>query len=161
MSQKRRILLVDDDPNNVVLFRSALADHHLPQDWVVVQDGAEALDYLFHLGKFSARNGPQPDVILLDLKMPRLDGFEVLRALKSNAALKVVPVVVFTSSDHEKDRLQSYQLGANAYVVKPTDYEQFLRAVQTIGEFWAVVNQPPPASAWNAEGDPPLEAAAA
>lgn len=151
MSQKRRILLVDDDLNDVVLIQSALAEHNLPHEWVVVHDGAEALDYLFRLGKFSARNGPPPDLILLDIKMPRVDGFEVLQTLKANATLKVVPVVVFTSSDQEKDRLKSYQLGANAYVVKPSRYEEFLRSVQTICAFWAVVNRPPPASGWNGD----------
>ncbi len=146
MSQNRRILLVDDDRNNVMLIRLALTKHNLPHEWVVVQDGAEALDFLFHLGTFQGSNGPPPDLILLDIKMPRVDGFEVLQTLKANATLKVVPVVVFTSSDLEQDRLKSYQLGANAYVVKPTRYEQFLRSVQAIAEFWAVVNQPPPAS---------------
>ncbi len=157
MGQKRRILLVDDDPNNVVLIRSALAEQNLPHETVVVQDGAEALDYLFRLGKFSASDGPPPDLVLLDIKMPRVDGFEVLQALKANAILKVVPVVVFTSSADERDRLRSYQLGANAYVVKPTDYEQFLLAIQTIGVFWTVVNQPPPASAWDGELRPHTE----
>ena len=161
MSQKKRILLVDDDPNNIVLLRSALEERRLPIETVVVQDGAEALDCVFRLGKFSARNGPPPDLILLDIKMPRVDGFEVLRALKANLVLKMVPVVVFTSSEHEQDRLKSYQLGANAYVVKPTDYEEFRRVVGSIGEFWVLVSQPPPASAWNGKGEPPLEAAAA
>ncbi len=146
MSPKRRILLVDDDRNNVVLIRRALAKHDLSHECVVVHDGAEALDYLLHLGTFRDSNGPPPDLILLDIKMPRVDGFEVLQTLKANATLKVVPVVVFTSSDREQDRLISYQLGANAYVVKPIRYEEFLRSVQAIGEFWAVVNEPPPAS---------------
>lgn len=159
MSQKRRILLVDDDLNDVVLIRSALAEPNLPHEWVVVHDGAEALDYLFRLGKFSARNGPPPDLILLDIKMPRVNGFEVLQTLKASATLKVVPVVVFTSSDQEKDRLKSYQLGANAYVVKPSRYEEFLRSVQTTCAFWAVVNRPPPASGWN--GDMMSQAGAA
>ncbi len=161
MNQKRRILLVDDDPNNVALIRLTLPEHQFPHEWVVAQDGREALDYLFHQGKFSASDGPPPDLVLLDLKMPGVDGFEVLRALKANATLKLGPVVVMTSSDQEKDRLKSYQLGANAYAVKPTDYDEFRRAVQTIGEFWTAVNQPPPTSGWDGEGESPLEAAAA
>jgi CheY-like chemotaxis protein len=150
MERRKQILVVDDDKNNVELILSALAEQEFHYEAAVAHDGAEALDYLSGRGSFAGRNGLPPDVVLLDLKMPRMDGFDFLRELRASEDFKLLPVVVFTSSEDESDRLRSYQLGANAYVVKPVDYEEFLQAIQAIGTFWAVVNEPPPASAWNA-----------
>ena len=109
----------------------------------MARDGAEALDYLFGRGKFAGRDEKQPAVMLLDLKMPGVDGFEVLRQVKSDNALKRIPVVVFSSSNDEGDRLLSYELGANAYVTKPVDFSEFLEIVQTVGRFWTDINQTP------------------
>jgi len=141
MSNPKRILIVDDDEKNVELILTALAHQTFPCDTVVACDGAEALDYLHGRGKFQGRNGAQPAVVLLDLKMPRVDGFEFLRELRASETLKMIPAVVFTSSSDERDRLMSYELGANAYVVKPVDFEEFLEVVQAVGRFWAVINQ--------------------
>ncbi len=160
MERRSRILVVDDHPNNVELIVSALAEQDFPHEIVVARDGAEALDYLFRRGAFAGHNDAPPDVVLLDLKMPRVDGFEFLRELRANDPFKMIPVVVFTSSGDEGDRLKSFQLGANAYVEKPVDYEEFLQAIHAISAFWAVLNQPPPASLWNASQSTGLRAAA-
>ena len=111
---------------------------------VVVRDGAEALDYLFKRGAYASRTGGNPALVLLDLKMPKVDGIEVLRQVKANPSLKTVPVVVLTSSREEQDLLRTYDLGVNAYVVKPVDFLEFVDAVKLLGGFWAVVNEPPP-----------------
>ena len=125
---------------------TALDEHNLANEVVVVNDGAEALDYLFCRGKFSMRTGNHPAVVLLDLKMPKVDGLEVLRAIKKDERLKSIPVVILTSSREEKDLVESYKLGVNAYVVKPVDFQQFIEAVKELGAFWAVINEPPPGS---------------
>lgn len=142
----KRILLVEDNLKDVDLTLSALEEHHLANEVVVARDGVEALDYLYVRGKFSARDPGLPAVMLLDIKMPKLNGLEVLRQMKADPALKSLPVVMLTSSREEPDLAASYALGANAYVVKPVDFQQFVEAVKQVGAFWAVLNEPPPGS---------------
>src|SRR6266487_4450015 len=141
MKEIKRILVVDDDAINVDLLLLALSRQQFLHETVVARDGAEALDYLFGRGKFAGRDKEQPAVVLLDLKMPRVDGFEVLRQVKSDKALKRIPVVVFSSSNEEGDRLLSYELGANAFVAKPVAFAEFLEVVQAMGRFWTEINQ--------------------
>jgi len=141
-----RILLVEDDPRDVELTLAALEDHNLANEVVVTRDGQQALDYLFCRGEFSGRANENPAVMLLDLKLPKIDGLEVLQQIKSDDRLKMVPVVVLTSSQEEKDMMRSYKLGVNAYVVKPVDFHEFINAVRELGVFWAIINQPPPGS---------------
>jgi CheY-like chemotaxis protein len=141
-----RILIVEDDPNDVELTMTALEDYHLANEVVVTRDGQEALDYLYCRGKFSGRPNENPAVLLLDLKLPKVDGLEVLQQIKSDEHLKLIPVVVLTSSHEEKDMIRSYKLGVNAYVVKPVDFHEFVNAVKELGVFWAVINEPPPGS---------------
>lgn len=126
---------------------TALEDYKLANEVVVCRDGQEALDYLYSRGKFSDRVNENPAVILLDLKLPKVDGLEVLQQVKSDERLRMIPVVMLTSSHEEKDMMQSYKLGVNAYVVKPVDFHEFVNAVKELGVFWAVINQPPPAAA--------------
>ncbi len=140
----RRILLAEDDPNDVELTLTALTDHAMVNEVDVVNDGAEAMDYLFCRGKYAGRATGLPAVVLLDIKMPKVDGIEVLRQLKSDPQLRIVPVVMLTSSREERDLVESYQLGASAFVVKPVDFAAFVDAVKQVGVFWAVVNEPPP-----------------
>lgn len=140
----KRILLVEDSPNDVELTLEALSEHNLANEVEVAKDGQEALDYLYHQGQFSDRPDGNPAVILLDLKLPKINGIEVLRQLRSDDRLKLIPVVVLTSSHEEQDRVESYKLGANAYVVKPVDFHAFIDAVKSLGIFWAIINQPPP-----------------
>jgi CheY-like chemotaxis protein len=146
METPARILMVEDDPKDVELTLSALKDYNLANEIVVTRDGEEALDYLYCRGQFSARPQDNPAVMLLDLKLPKVDGLEVLNRVKSDARLKMIPVVVLTSSREERDMMRSYQLGVNAYVVKPVDFHEFVNAVKELGVFWAVINQPPPGS---------------
>jgi CheY-like chemotaxis protein len=147
MSTIGRILIVEDDPKDVELTLTALEEYNLANEVVIARDGVEALDYLYSRGEFNARSGENPAVLLLDLKLPRIDGLEVLRQIKSDEALKMIPVVVLTSSHEEKDMVASYRLGVNAYVVKPVDFHEFVNAIKELGIFWAVINQPPPGSA--------------
>ena len=140
----KRILLVEDSPNDVELTLEALADHNLANEVEVAKDGQEALDYLYHQGQFSDRPDGNPAVILLDLKLPKINGIEVLKQIRSDDKLKLIPVVVLTSSHEEQDRVESYKLGANAYVVKPVDFHAFIDAVKSLGIFWAIINEPPP-----------------
>jgi CheY-like chemotaxis protein len=147
MEKFRRILLVEDDPRDVELTLTALDDYKLANEVVVCRDGQEALDYLFARGKFSDRANENPAVILLDLKLPKVDGFEVLQQIKSDERLRMIPVVMLTSSHEEKDMMRSYRLGVNAYVVKPVDFHEFINAVKELGVFWAVINEPPPGPA--------------
>ncbi len=147
MAHLKRILLAEDNPNDVELTLSALAEHNLANEVVVVNNGEEALDYLYRRGNFAMRTDNDPVVILLDLKMPKVDGLEVLRTVKADARLKIVPVVVLTSSREEKDLVESYKLGVNAYVVKPVDFQDFVEAIKQLGVFWAVINEAPPARA--------------
>lgn len=144
MSELKRILLVEDDPNDVELTFMALAEYHLANEVLTVPDGAEALDYLFRRGRYAGREESSPAVILLDVKMPRVGGIEVLRQIKSDPQLRTVPVVMLTSSREESDLVESYDLGANAYVVKPVDFHAFAEAVKRLGVFWLLVNEPPP-----------------
>lgn len=141
------ILIAEDSPQDVEMTLTALAEHHLANEVVVVSDGEEALDYLYLRGRFQARPVGNPIVILLDLKMPRVDGLEVLRAVKGDPELRMIPVVMLTSSREEQDLVRSYQLGANAYVVKPVGFPEFVDAVKQLGVFWAMHNEPPPGSA--------------
>jgi len=147
METPARVLMVEDDPKDVELTLTALEDYNLVNEVFVVRDGQEALDYLYSQGPFSARPNDNPAVILLDLKLPKVDGLEVLKRIKSDERLKMIPVVVLTSSREERDMIRSYQLGVNAYVVKPVDFHEFVNAVRELGVFWAVINQPPPGSA--------------
>ncbi len=139
----KRILMAEDNPKDVELALEALEEHHLANDVVVVRNGAEALDYLYRRGEFSTRAEGNPAVVLLDLKMPKVDGLEVLRQIKTDEHMKVLPVVMLTSSREEQDLIKSYELGANAYVVKPIDFQQVVEAIKQVGLFWAVLNEPP------------------
>ena len=146
MSAIGRILLVEDDPNDVELTMTALEDYHLANEVVVARDGAEALDYLYRRGAFASRHNGSPAVLLLDLKLPKVDGLEVLQQIKSDEKLRLIPVVVLTSSREERDMVASYRLGVNAYVVKPVDFHEFVNAIKELGVFWAIINEPPPGS---------------
>ena len=147
MMHPGKILLVEDDPYDVELTLSALAENHLANEVVVVRDGAEALDYLYRRGAYESRVAGNPVVMLLDLKLPKVDGLEVLERVKSNPNLKTTPVVMLTSSHEGQDLARSYNLGTNAYVVKPVGFSDFVEAIRKLGLFWTVVNQPPPGSA--------------
>lgn len=140
----RRILLAEDSRNDVELTLAALEANRLANQVDVVRDGAEALDYLYCRGPHAGRAAGNPALVLLDLKMPKVNGLEVLRHIKGDVALQTVPVVMLTSSREEGDLLSSYQLGVNAYVVKPVDFNDFMAAVRQLGAFWAVVNEAPP-----------------
>ena len=146
MERLGRILMVEDDPKDVELTLTALEDYHLANEVVVVRDGEEALDYLTCRNAYATRSTGNPAVMLLDLKLPKVDGLEVLRQVKSDENLKLIPVVVLTSSHEEKDLVTSYRLGVNAYVVKPVDFHQFVNAIKELGAFWAIINAPPPGS---------------
>jgi DNA-binding response OmpR family regulator len=146
MSTLGRILIVEDDPNDVELTLTALEEYNLANEVIVTRDGEEALDYLYCRGNFKARSNDNPAVLLLDLKLPKRNGLEVLRQIKSDEKLKLIPVVVLTSSHEEKDVVASYKLGVNAYVVKPVDFHEFVNAVKELGIFWAVINESPPGS---------------
>lgn len=147
----KRILLVEDNSNDVELTLIALKNCDLTKDVVVIRDGVEALDYLYRRGPFVAREEGNPVVVLLDLKMPKIDGKEVLRAIKTDPQLKAIPVVMLSSSREDRDLRESYDLGVNAYVVKSVDFQKFVEAVKGIGVFWAVVNEPPPGSVRKAQ----------
>jgi DNA-binding response OmpR family regulator len=146
MSALGRILLVEDDPKDVELTLTALDEYNLANEVVVVRDGEAALDYLYCRASFSTRPRENPAVLLLDLKLPKVNGLEVLQQIKADPTLKVVPVVVLTSSREERDMVASYQLGVNAYVVKPVDFHEFVNAIKQLGIFWAVINEAPPGS---------------
>jgi CheY-like chemotaxis protein len=141
-----RILMVEDDPKDVELTLTALEDYNLTNEVVVTRDGEEALDYLYCRGSFKMRTNENPAVLLLDLKLPKIDGLEVLQQIKSDEKLKMIPVVVLTSSREERDMVASYKLGVNAYVVKPVDFHEFVNAIKELGVFWAIINEPPPGS---------------
>jgi CheY-like chemotaxis protein len=140
------ILLVEDNPHDLELTLIALSKSQLANEVVVVRDGAEALAYLHRRGEFAERAVGNPAVILLDLKLPKVDGLEVLKEIRETEALKSIPVVMLTSSKEEQDVIRSYELGVNAYVVKPVDFGEFVRAIADLGIFWAVLNEPPPGS---------------
>lgn len=138
--------MVEDDPNDVELTLTALGEYNLANEVVVTRDGEEALDYLFCRGNFSTRTSDNPAVLLLDLKLPKVDGLEVLQQIKADEKLRMIPVVVLTSSHEERDMVASYRLGVNAYVVKPVDFHEFVNAIKELGIFRAVINEPPPGS---------------
>jgi CheY-like chemotaxis protein len=146
MTDIKRILLVEDDPRDVELTLTALSESNLANDVFVVGDGTEALDFLFTRGKFENRPNGNPAVILLDLKLPKVDGLEVLRQIRGNETTKMIPVVIITSSKEEADLMEGYKLGTNAYVQKPIDFHQFIDAIKNLGIFWAIINEPPPGS---------------
>ena len=139
-----KILLAEDDPRDVELTLEALRDYNLANDVVVARDGEEALDYVYRRGAFASRPGRLPAVVLLDLKMPKVDGVEVARRLKSDEHTRFIPIVVLTSSRESRDLEECYRLGVNAYVVKPVQFRDFLEAVRQVGAFWALLNEPPP-----------------
>jgi CheY-like chemotaxis protein len=139
----KRILLVEDNARDVELSLAALGEHNLANQVDVARDGGEALDYLYHRGNFASRPPGHPAVILLDLKMPRIDGLEVLDQIKRDDTLRMIPVVMLTSSREERDLVESYKRGVNAYMVKPIDFQQFVDAVKQLGLFWAVFNEVP------------------
>jgi CheY-like chemotaxis protein len=146
MATLGRILLVEDDPRDVELTLTALDDYKLANEVVVARDGQQALDYLRCQGEYKTRINESPAVLLLDLKLPKVDGLEVLKEIRTDERLKFIPVVVLTSSQEEKDMIRSYTLGVNAYVVKPVDFHEFINAVKELGVFWALINEPPPGS---------------
>lgn len=150
MTELRTILLAEDNANDVELTLAALRQNRLLNDVVVVRDGAEALDYLYRRNQFASRAGGSPVVMLLDLKMPKVDGLEVLRQVKTDPEMRAMPIVVLTSSREEQDLVHSYNFGVNAYVVKPVEFHDFVDAIKLVGGFWAVVNEPPPNGAGRA-----------
>ena len=140
------ILLVEDNPSDVGLTQRALAKSHLANELVVAEDGQEALDYLFGSGKYAGRDVSEiPALVLLDLKLPRVDGLEVLRQVRADQRTHRLPVVIMTTSKEEQDVAQSYDLGANSYIRKPVDFKQFVEFVEHLGLYWLVLNEPPPA----------------
>ena len=146
MNTLKRILLVEDDPKDIELTIEALGEYNLVNEIAIARDGAEALDYIYRRGIFASRPEGNPVVILLDLKMPKVDGIQVLNQLKSDEHLRSVPVVILTSSRETRDLDECYKLGVNAYVVKPVRFAEFIEAVKGIGVFWALINEPPPGS---------------
>ena len=144
MVATRRILLVEDDPHDMELTLAGLEENHLARKVVVVRDGAEALDYLYRRGKFQTRPPGNPILVLLDNKMPKVSGLQVLKAIKMDECLQAIPVVALTSSRETPDLVEFYKHGVNAYVVKPVDFTEFMRTVKQLGTFWAAVNEPPP-----------------
>jgi CheY-like chemotaxis protein len=145
MTDEKTILLVEDNPDDEALTLRALKKNNIMNDVVVARDGQEALDYLFAAGPFSGRDGSQmPQLILLDLKLPRLSGFEVLRRLRADQRTRLLPVVILTTSSEENDRSQGYGLGANSFVRKPVEFDRFIEAVRQLGLYWLILNEPAP-----------------
>ena len=144
MPDLRPVVLVEDDANDVELTLLALAEHNLANPVVVLRDGVAALDYLYSRGEYAGQPHPIPVVMLLDLKMPKLNGLDVLKQVKGDERMKLLPVVMLTSSREERDLVASYQLGVNAYVVKPVSFHEFVSAIRGLGIFWALINEPPP-----------------
>jgi CheY-like chemotaxis protein len=144
MDTNKRILLVEDDPNDIELTLNTIGEYNLANNIDVTRDGVEALDFIYKRGAFASRSGDNPVLILLDLKMPRMDGVEVLRKLKSDEKTRIIPVVILTSSREDRDLAECYKLGVNAYVVKPVHFSEFMEAVRQLGVFWLLINEPPP-----------------
>ena len=144
MNDLRPILLVEDNPNDIELTLTALRQCNIANEVIVLRDGAEALDYVYRRGSHAGRPVGEPSVILLDLKLPKVDGLEVLERIKSDAEHKQIPIVMLTSSKEEKDLVRSYQSGVNSFVVKPVEFSEFFEAIRNLGMFWAILNQPPP-----------------
>ena len=152
MVELKRILLVEDDRKDVELTLEALSEYNLANEVVVARDGEEALDYLYRRGKFEGYVTGNPAAILLDLKLPKINGLELLGRIRTDEALKTIPVIVLTSSRQEEDLSKCYKLGVNAYVVKPVDFHEFINAVRELGVFWGLINEPPPGSVGKAKG---------
>jgi len=146
MGEIGRILLVEDDLKDVELTLTALDEYNLANEVIAARDGEEALDYLYRRGKFETRINGNPALMLLDLKLPKVDGLEVLRRINCDEELKMIPVVMLTSSREERDIVESYKLGVNAYVVKPVNFHEFVDSIKELGIFWAIINEPPPGS---------------
>lgn len=146
MDNLGKILLVEDDPNDVELTVIALTENYLANEIVITRDGEEALEFLYRRGAHESREAGNPIVVLLDLKLPKVDGLEVLKQVKSDPALRTIPVVMLTSSREERDLIRSYDLGTNAYVAKPVGFEELVESVKKVGLLWPVVNHPPPGS---------------
>jgi CheY-like chemotaxis protein len=144
MKNIRPLLLVEDNLNDIELTLAALRQNHIVNEIIVARHGGDALDYLYRRGSHEQRTPGHPAVIFLDLKMPKVDGLEVLKQLKSDESMRMIPVVMLTSSREEADLVKSYSLGVNAYVVKPVGFEQFTDAIRQLGMFWVVLNEPPP-----------------
>jgi CheY-like chemotaxis protein len=140
----KNILLVEDDPRDEELTLAALEEYHLANKVFVVHDGEQALDYLYCRGKFNTRTSGNPVAVLLDLKMPKVNGIEVLKTVKADEHLRMIPIVVLTSSREEPDLIECYKCGVNSYVVKPVDFAEFMKAIKHLGVFWVAVNEPPP-----------------
>lgn len=153
MNKLKQILLVDDSSRDTELALAALEEYRLANEVITLRDGVEALDFLYRRGAFADRPNGEPAVVLLDLKMPKVDGMEVLRQMKADPALKLIPVVMMTSSREEQDLINSYELGVNAYVVKPVNFREFMEAVKNVGVFWGLFNEPPPAACRPAQSD--------
>jgi CheY-like chemotaxis protein len=151
MPELKPILLVEDNPKDIELTLAALEQSQLANEVVVVRDGAEALDFLYRRGRYESRNTGDPAVVLLDLKLPKVDGLEVLEKVKSDPKLRHTPVVMLTSSREESDLIRSYELGVNAFVVKPVGFREFFEAIQDLGVFWAILNEPPPRNGSSAQ----------
>jgi two-component system response regulator len=143
MPALKRLLLVEDSARDAELILEALELARLANEVVHLRDGEQALEYLFRRGEYANRTDPQPALVLLDLKMPKVDGMEVLRQMKSDEALRIIPIVMMTSSREEQDLARSYQLGVNAYVVKPLQFNDVVEAVKQVGAFWAILNETP------------------
>ena len=154
MPDLKPILLVEDNPNDLELTLTALEQTGLANEVVIARDGAEALDFLHRRGPHANRTTPDPAVVLLDLKLPKVDGLEVLAEVKGDPVLRAIPVVMLTSSREESDVVRSYQLGVNAFVVKPVDFKDFFEAIRDLGVFWAVLNEPPPRGGGGSTGPP-------
>lgn len=151
-AQELQILLIEDNPNDVELTLRALEKHHFANKVFVVHDGAEALDFLFCTGAYAEREtNIDPKVVFLDLKLPKVDGLEVLRSMRQDERTRLIPVVMLTSSEEEQDIVESYQLGVNSYIVKPIDFENFARSVAELGFYWLVLNKPPRRHAANSD----------
>ncbi|MGD1074605.1 MAG: response regulator [Thermodesulfovibrionales bacterium] len=148
MPNLKCILLVEDDPSDEELIMTGLADDNLANEVVAVHDGSEALDYLNYRGKFAGRTDGHPAIVLLDLKLPKVSGLEVLKQMKTDEKLKCIPVVILTSSREDQDILKGYALGANSYVVKPVSFHTFIDAIKLIGVYWAIISEPPTVDGW-------------
>ncbi|MGE7368426.1 response regulator [Neorhizobium sp. NPDC001467] len=150
MPELRPILLVEDNPRDLELTLAALEKCQLANEIVIARDGAEAMDYLLGAGAHAGAEGGNPTVVLLDLKLPKIDGLEVLERIKKDESLRHIPVVMLTSSREEQDLVRSYELGVNAFVVKPVEFSEFFQAIRNLGVFWAILNEPPPGFGRNA-----------
>ena len=157
MNHTKHILFVDDSPRDTKLALAAFTEYKLANPVVTLEDGEEALDYLYRRGRFADRDKEQPAFIILDLKMPKVDGLEVLRQVKSDPVLRAIPVVIMTSSREEQDLVNGYEAGVNSYVVKPVKFQEFVEAVKRVGGYWAALNEPPPVRTDHGPARPPID----